>query len=53
MLTLFQAISLDKVRKTLAEAEAANFTAGGTMLLHEEVSGSVLISSGLDLEAQQ
>jgi hypothetical protein len=41
------------VRRQLAEEEAKNLAAGNDFTLDDKVSPSVLIATGLDLEAEQ
>lgn len=47
------ALTQEKVRLALAAAEAADIQAGTVFALHTEVSASILVTMGLDLEDQQ
>lgn len=53
-LTAFSiAMTQAAVRLALSMAEAAEIEHGNNMSLHDDISPSVLISSGLELEDQQ
>jgi len=41
------------IRRELAEEEARNIANGNDLSLHEQVTPSVLISAGIDIEAEQ
>jgi hypothetical protein len=46
-------LSVDHVRRTLAEQEGKEHDEGSALQLHEEISASQLISQGIELEDQQ
>ena len=50
---LYTAITIGSVRRTLAEEEAGALKNGTLISLHDEVSPSVLIMTGLELEELQ
>lgn len=47
------AISQDAIRLRLADVEAAALAAGTLNQLHDEVTPSMYVASGMDLEQQQ
>lgn len=47
------AISQSQVRRMLVEEDAAELKAGREVPVHSEVSASVMLTIGLDLEEQQ
>ncbi|RDB21620.1 hypothetical protein Hypma_011223 [Hypsizygus marmoreus] len=51
--TRYKSLTLDAVRRALAEQDAIEMANGDAYVLHEEVSASQLIITGLDLEEQQ
>jgi hypothetical protein len=50
---LIIAITIAAVRLELAKQDAADIQSGSSLLLHEDCSPSVLISTALELEEQQ
>ncbi|RDB18343.1 hypothetical protein Hypma_000426 [Hypsizygus marmoreus] len=51
--TRYKSLTLDAVRRALAQQDAVEMANGDAYVLHEEVSASQLIITGLDLEEQQ
>ncbi len=47
------ALSQDAIRLHLSDTEAATLASGGLVMLHNEVTPSMYISTGMDLEHQQ
>lgn len=53
ILNLYLAISQSQVRRKLAEEDAEHLKSGQAAVVHNEVSLSVMLTIGIDLEDQQ